>query len=91
MYPIDLKIIFGISLLQPGPPKYVFLATPLKEGKAEQKQNLKKDQNGTKTAKLKFRTGQNDIRRLDGRVTSFNETAKFWIEQLQKLFVVLKA
>ena len=29
MYPINLKIIFGISLLQPGPPKYVFLATPL--------------------------------------------------------------
>ena len=29
LYPIDLKIIFGISLLQPGPPKYVFLATPL--------------------------------------------------------------
>ena len=29
MYPIDLKIIFGISLLQPGPPKSVFLATPL--------------------------------------------------------------
>ena len=30
MYPIDLKIIFGISLLQPGPPKYVFLAMPLR-------------------------------------------------------------
>ena len=29
LYPIDLKIIFGISLLQPGPPKYVFLAMPL--------------------------------------------------------------
>ena len=28
-YLIDLKIIFGISLLQPGPPKHVFLATPL--------------------------------------------------------------
>ena len=29
LYLIDLKIIFGISLLQPGPPKHEFLATPL--------------------------------------------------------------
>ena len=29
LYPIDLRIIFSISLLQPGPPKYLFLATPL--------------------------------------------------------------
>ena len=29
LYPIDLRIIVGISLLQPGPPKYVSLATPL--------------------------------------------------------------
>ena len=29
LYPIDLRIIFSKFLLQPGPPKYSFLATPL--------------------------------------------------------------
>ena len=29
LYPIDLRIIFSIFLLQPGPPKYSFLATPM--------------------------------------------------------------
>ena len=53
--------------------------------------NLKKGQNGTKIVRLKFKKGLNDTLGLEGRVKSFNEMAEFWIEQLQKLLVVLKA
>ena len=44
--------------------------------------NLKMGQNGTKTVRL--------IPDVQERVTSFNEMEEFWIEQLQKLLVVLK-
>ena len=62
-----------------------------RKARLNKSKNLKNDRNGTKTVRLKFKKGQNDIKGLEGRVTSFNVMAKFWIEQLQKLLVVLKA
>ena len=53
--------------------------------------NLNKGQNGTKTIRLKFKKGLNDTKGLEGRVTSFHEMVEFWIKQLHKLLVVLKA
>ena len=52
--------------------------------------NLKKGQNGMKIVKLKLKKGLNETKGFEGRVKSFNETTEFWIEQLNKLFVVLK-
>ena len=41
LYPIDLRIIFSKFLLQPGPPKYSFLATPLKKENTKRKTEIK--------------------------------------------------
>ena len=52
--------------------------------------NLKKGQNDMKTVKPKLKKGLNETKGFEGRVKSFNETTEFWIEQLNKLLVVLR-